>query len=1567
MGIDSKCSTNNPGDRIIGVMASPIRLAIHAGDESRVIALVEKFAGQSTSADQVVQAIADGLIPDIYRPEMIVFCSRLLSHDQMCGLLPLASSQSLNLLCRRLVTCIASHSRRALVEWCSYSLLGLLSHYTDYLKLTWSDLLWILDQLLSTHSEKLNQDQTEQDEQYSNHHYNALILELMGSLQEFLECLSADNLSGEYMDFAIQFAADADSGPKLLSIITSFLKNSQFCEDAALVRLSYGILSHLITYANPADSNAEDLRNILSHLQELVKRARGGHHGNLTSSTEQPMIGNIGVDDEVAASFDDSGRKKVVHEIISTEESYVSSLEEIRTEFITPIRQNGLLDPKSISMLFSNIEIILDFHQVFLPQLKQNKDHVAGTILAYADFLKMYTQYVNAYDKSIEAVCTLKDNDRLQKFFKSKHSAIVKSGETPESRLMSHLIKPIQRIPRYLLLLKELLKQTPVDHPEYDLLRKAVEKIAAIAEHVNLSKKRADDFVKLINIQSRINSGLSLRFTPGSLFSSSSSKLDEDDSKFRKKRISLIKPHRKLVKEETLVKLSRSAFRKQSNRRFYLFNDSIMWMTTSTSHPKIKGFMELSNAEVRMPPLAASSYMLEVLSGDGHSITLVFKDEAKRDEWQAEIIRCIEALKLAAGKGESTGHYEKDVSGLGDTMGSMRLTSTMLNKSQLSPLSGLVYSPSSIKSSSPSIPHLGISAIKFDSTISFTLPPDDVSTTVVSSNSEMEDLIPVALNLATLILALYGSTEFLDEVLKELDDEASYWITTSPTDPMFKHAHLSLDYWLIRLASGRKGGLDVTTGSPVLYRLLTNSINLFPSLYMSKIGFEREASKVLPLIDKDLIEITGLRLLSQSWSRQVLGFFKMLLTFAPERDINITNMFLGVVNSCDTGTACQWEMKACTALLSGLGGNFIKNLDWISQMLSSHSQQDRRVTVLVIWALRQIYFANHASPLFLNDGFIETMLATFSSLLNKVNISLDSDFMLVENVCELVTMYLKQIATSIQIGSSSTFKIQSKASVVSLEMLSFHLLSLIKPIRNLHSSSSLLTGLLDCISMIFSVYPQTCSARGIQKLAFPALMVLIDGKGTTSSHQKIVDNALMSFIESCPAQNLMGFAEQIFKKSKQDSSARSDLIFVVSKRIAKDDGFIEFIKKNQVENWLINQLDNEILKKEELSKVIEMTTSVILECWKHESESALPVIKRITTSIIRLTVATKSEFLAMSPGSEHLLYKCLLALSECIYIVGAIFDSTWKTVLGEINSLPTEQFTHSLARATLGIYKSLVLSNCLDVLSESFESTLSNVVYFLIQLCDDEEIAIDGLNFLGDMVTIFGDQTFENIQYCSATLISAMVARNPAIQEASCYLLSEIAKACQPEEGRINWETRKYLCTLLAQNQNGLIYCLSKGKDHVRVALQAAQCVAQSIVSLEEQFVPFLASMNLIQKLLFSFPLPYIPLVNSKEDFMESNLLFLRGFETIIQLRLAKKCRSRDFMYFIDMLIKRFPAVVELAMKLNVDGEMDLSLHIMNIGKSLLCATEKVVDPKQLKQVLSLMTKKDRDLMSFLK
>lgn len=51
--------------------------------------------------------------------------------------------------------------------------------------------------------------------------------------------------------------------------------------------------------------------------------------------------------------------------------------------------------------------------------------------------------------------------------------------------LSSLIVKPIQRLPKYILLLKDFFKHTPEGHPDYSNVKKSLEKFEQINEENN--------------------------------------------------------------------------------------------------------------------------------------------------------------------------------------------------------------------------------------------------------------------------------------------------------------------------------------------------------------------------------------------------------------------------------------------------------------------------------------------------------------------------------------------------------------------------------------------------------------------------------------------------------------------------------------------------------------------------------------------------------------------------------------------------------------------------------------------------------------------------------------------------------------------------------------------------------------------------------------------------------------------------------------------------------------------------------------------------------------------------
>jgi RhoGEF domain len=122
---------------------------------------------------------------------------------------------------------------------------------------------------------------------------------------------------------------------------------------------------------------------------------------------------------------------------------------------------------------------------------------VGDVFLAMTAYLKLYTQYVQNFNAAATTLQELK----MQSPGLCKLLATCSASERAKNMdINSFLIMPVQRIPRYALLLSNLLKYTREDHPDHQALSEAVTKVKDVANYVNEKKKEAENIQKVLNV-----------------------------------------------------------------------------------------------------------------------------------------------------------------------------------------------------------------------------------------------------------------------------------------------------------------------------------------------------------------------------------------------------------------------------------------------------------------------------------------------------------------------------------------------------------------------------------------------------------------------------------------------------------------------------------------------------------------------------------------------------------------------------------------------------------------------------------------------------------------------------------------------------------------------------------------------------------------------------------------------------------------------------------------------------------------------------------------------------------
>jgi len=215
-------------------------------------------------------------------------------------------------------------------------------------------------------------------------------------------------------------------------------------------------------------------------------------------------------------------RSRVAAEILSTEETFVHVVTSIVELFLEPMRRDGMLDEAALRAIFSNIEIIAGINRTLLEDLRERhgawhpNQCVGDIFLGITDFLKVYIDYVKNYEDAIAALEQARKADPALGKFLREQMKRVKGYERDE--LVSLLITPVQRIPRYNLLLRDLLQHTWQGHPDRAPLAAAMEKVRATAKVVNDKATEAENQTKVYELQSMMTGKFDALAAPGRRF-----------------------------------------------------------------------------------------------------------------------------------------------------------------------------------------------------------------------------------------------------------------------------------------------------------------------------------------------------------------------------------------------------------------------------------------------------------------------------------------------------------------------------------------------------------------------------------------------------------------------------------------------------------------------------------------------------------------------------------------------------------------------------------------------------------------------------------------------------------------------------------------------------------------------------------------------------------------------------------------------------------------------------------------------------------------------------------------
>uniref|UniRef100_A0A665VGE7 FERM, ARHGEF and pleckstrin domain-containing protein 2 n=1 Tax=Echeneis naucrates TaxID=173247 RepID=A0A665VGE7_ECHNA len=362
--------------------------------------------------------------------------------------------------------------------------------------------------------------------------------------------------------------------------------------------------------------------------------------GQAPSPLQSPILSEVG--SNARLEEEEEGRRKryptdkayfIAKEILTTERTYLKDLEVITVWFRSAVIKENAMPEGLMTLLFSNIDPIYEFHRGFLKELDQrlalwegrSNAHVKGDYQRIGDVMlrNMCSLKVTHWLKHDEVLTELeKATKRLKKL-----ETVYKEFELQKVcylPLNTFLLKPIQRLMHYKLILERLCKHYSPVHRDHDDCKEALKEVAEIATQLQSSLVRLENFQKLTELQ-RDLIGIENLTAPG----------------------------REFIREGCLYKLTKKGLQQ---RMFFLFSDMLLYTSkgvTATNQFKVHGQLPLHGMIVSIHSDLLKVCALLTRSQIFPSFS-VFSSKVEMGKWIEDLNLAIDMAKKSQEKSRSS-------------------------------------------------------------------------------------------------------------------------------------------------------------------------------------------------------------------------------------------------------------------------------------------------------------------------------------------------------------------------------------------------------------------------------------------------------------------------------------------------------------------------------------------------------------------------------------------------------------------------------------------------------------------------------------------------------------------------------------------------------------------------------------------------------------------------------------------------------------------------------------------------------------------------------------------------
>ncbi|XP_063922445.1 protein still life, isoform SIF type 1 isoform X3 [Zophobas morio] len=256
-------------------------------------------------------------------------------------------------------------------------------------------------------------------------------------------------------------------------------------------------------------TNSFEIENLLKTAEQVtgfcrspIETRKSSPTGSLVSNTSQTLL-------TPSRQLTDAEKlRKVILELVDTERAYVKHLNNLLENYLEPLKKETFLSNAEINALFGNIQEIVTFQRQFLQNLEEALDlepdfhkfeyssqfknvlfSIGSAFLYYVNHFKLYSSFCASHSKAQKVLHPNEGNQALQEFLAARNPK-----QQHSSTLESYLIKPIQRILKYPLLLQQLRNLTDPNTDEHQHLVEALKGMEKVAEHINEMQRIHEEY-----------------------------------------------------------------------------------------------------------------------------------------------------------------------------------------------------------------------------------------------------------------------------------------------------------------------------------------------------------------------------------------------------------------------------------------------------------------------------------------------------------------------------------------------------------------------------------------------------------------------------------------------------------------------------------------------------------------------------------------------------------------------------------------------------------------------------------------------------------------------------------------------------------------------------------------------------------------------------------------------------------------------------------------------------------------------------------------------------------------